>query len=183
MSFVPMLPSLISPPLDPVAFHMGSVHVRRFGLSYLAAFASGYRLLKRMSRIGRLRLTPTALSDLMVWLAVGVMTGGRLGWWLVHHRGEGAAEPWYEAVARWHGGMSFHGGLLGVSLALAAFAWRRRVSFLNPANWGALVTPVGLFFGRLANFVNAESCCSSGMRCSARSARATPPMWCRGRDC
>jgi phosphatidylglycerol:prolipoprotein diacylglycerol transferase len=84
------------------------------------------------------------------------MVGGRVGWWLFYHRAEGAAEPWYEPVAIWHGGMSFHGGLLGVGLALLLWSWRQRADFWNLADCLSLVAPIGLFFGRLANFVNAE---------------------------
>jgi len=91
----------------------------------------------------------------MGWLVLGVLVGGRIGWWLFYHRG-GAIEPWYEPLAIWHGGMSFHGCLIGVAVALALFASLARASLWNLADAAALVTPVGLFFGRIANFINAE---------------------------
>lgn len=153
-----MLPvaSIPFPPLDPIAFHVGPLAVRWYGLAYLAAFLAGFSWLRQMSRIGQLRMPVAQLGDLVSWLVVGVMAGGRLGWWIFYHRNQGAMEPWYEPLALWHGGMSFHGGLIGVTLAAALYAWRHHVPFWNLADCAALVTPVGLFFGRLANFVNAE---------------------------
>lgn len=84
------------------------------------------------------------------------MVGGRLGWWLFYHRREGAAEPWYEPIAIWHGGMSFHGGLVGVIIALALWSRARRAPLWNLVDAAALATPIGLFFGRIANFISAE---------------------------
>jgi arsenite methyltransferase len=81
--------------------------------------------------------------------------GGRLGWWLIYHRG-GAAEPWYEPLAIWHGGMSFHGGIVGVIAVLGLWSGAKRAPFWSIAASLALVAPVGLFFGRIANFINAE---------------------------
>ena len=97
------------------------------------------------------------MGDLLVWLVLGVMLGGRVGWWLFYHRSAGAApEPWYEPFAIWHGGMSFHGGLLGVTIASIAWTRLNGESLWNVADALALVTPIGLFFGRIANFINAE---------------------------
>ena len=144
------------PPLNPVAFEFGPVAVRWYGLAYLAGFVAAYLLLRRFIRTGRLRISADVLSDLLGWLVLGVMLGGRLGWWLFYHRGGGADEPWWEPLALWRGGMSFHGGLLGVIFALALWTWRNRASFWNIADAAALVAPIGIFLGRLANFVNAE---------------------------
>lgn len=144
------------PALDPVLFRIGPVAVRWYGLAYLAGFLLGYVGLRRMIRSGRLRLSADQVSDLFSWLVPGVLVGGRIGWWFFYHRSEGAAEPWYEPLAIWHGGMSFHGGLVGVAVALLAWAWRNQAPLLNVADCVALVAPLGLFFGRIANFVNAE---------------------------
>jgi phosphatidylglycerol:prolipoprotein diacylglycerol transferase len=103
-----------------------------------------------------LRLKTDAIGDLMTWLIIGVMAGGRLGWWLFYHRPEPTPEPWYEPIAIWHGGMSFHGALIGVTLAFVLWSWWHRAPMWNIADAAALVTPVGLFLGRLANFANAE---------------------------
>lgn len=144
------------PPFDPVALRLGPLAIRWYGLAYVAAFLFAYLLLRRMVGQGRLRIATEQLSDLVLWLVAGVMLGGRLGWWLFYHRGGGGPEPWYEPVAIWHGGMSFHGGLAGVIVALLACVWRTRSPFWNLADCLALVAPIGLFLGRLANFINAE---------------------------
>jgi phosphatidylglycerol:prolipoprotein diacylglycerol transferase len=153
----PMGLALITyPRINPVIFRLGPFAVRWYGVAYLTGFAIGYAVLRQMIRRGTLRLAPDALGDLVAWMAGGVIIGGRAGWWLVYHRSMGAIEPWWEPVAIWHGGMSFHGGLIGVFLALLIWSWRNRVPFLNLADCLALVTPFGLFFGRIANFINGE---------------------------
>lgn len=144
------------PTLDPVIFRIGFLTVRWYGVAYLLGFTLAFVALRRMSRNGVLLLPVDAVGDLVSWLAVGVVVGGRTGWWIFYHRGGGATEPWFEPVAIWHGGMSFHGGLIGVLVALALWSWRHPASFWNLADCLALVAPLGLFFGRLANFVNAE---------------------------
>lgn len=148
--------SIAYPPLNPVAFRVGPLSVRWYGLAYLLGFALAYAALRRMCRRGTLRVPETALADLLSWIIVGVVAGGRAGWWVFYHRG-GADEPWYEPLAIWHGGMSFHGGLVGVAAALLLWAWRRRGTPVgNLSDCAALVAPLGLFFGRIANFINAE---------------------------
>lgn len=149
------LASIQYPQIDPVLFRVGPLAVRWYGLAYLLGFLLAYIVLRRLIRRGALRLSPDALADLIGWLIVGVIVGGRAGWWLFYHRG-GGVEPWYEPLAIWHGGMSFHGGLIGVAVALGAWAWLNRASFWNLADGLALVAPIGLFLGRVANFINAE---------------------------
>ena len=144
------------PVFDPVLLRLGPVAVRWYGIAYLLSFVLTYFILHRMSRRGTLRITTAALNDLMTWLAVGVVVGGRAGWWMFYHRGGSAPEPWYEPFAIWHGGMSFHGGLLGVTAVLLLWSWSRRAPFWNIADAAALVAPIGLFLGRVANFINAE---------------------------
>lgn len=151
-----ILSAIPYPPLDPVLVRLGPVAVRWYGLAYLLGFVLAYALLRRMVRTGRLRVPADHLSDLMTWLIAGVLVGGRLGWWVFYYRGDGANEPWYAPLAVWQGGMSFHGGLVGVATALAAWSYLRNAPFWNVADAVALVAPVGLFLGRIANFVNAE---------------------------
>ena len=149
------LAAIQHPQIDPVVFHLGPLAVRWYGLAYLLGFLLAYLGLRRLIRRGELRLTYEGLADLVGWLIVGVVVGGRAGWWIFYHRG-GAAEPWYEPFAVWHGGMSFHGGLIGVAIILLLRAWAKKAPFWNLADAAALVAPVGLFFGRVANFINAE---------------------------
>ena len=151
-----VIASILFPPIDPVIFRIGPVAVRWYGLAYLLGFWIAYVALRRLIRYGRLQLADEKLSNLVAWLAAGVIVGGRAGWWIFYHRGAGAIEPWYEPMAIWRGGMSFHGGLVGVVVALAFWSRRERVSMLNLADSLALVAPIGLFLGRIANFINAE---------------------------
>ena len=148
--------AILHPLVNPVAIQLGPVAVRWYGIAYLTGFFLAYLLLRQAVRRGTLEITHHQLSDLLGWVIIGVIAGGRLGWWLLYHRDDGASEPWFEPIAIWHGGMSFHGGLIGVILALALWSWRQRVSLWQLADAAALVAPIGLFFGRIANFINAE---------------------------
>lgn len=147
--------AILLPPFDPVAFHLGPLAIRWYGLAYVAAFALALWGLRQQVRAGWLKLTIADVSDLLTWGAVGVVIGGRLGWWLIYSRPD-VTTPWYEPLAIWNGGMSFHGGLVGVGLAITLWCRRRKVSVAHVADAVALVTPIGLFLGRIANFINGE---------------------------
>ncbi len=151
-----LLAILPYPHINPVIMHLGPVALRWYGVAYTLGFLLGYLWLRRMARRGQLHLSTDQLGSLLSWLVLGVLAGGRLGWWLFYHRSEGRIEPWYEPVAMWHGGMSFHGALLGVTLVCLIWSWRQRADGWNIADCAALVVPVGLFFGRIANFINGE---------------------------
>src|SRR5260221_6495431 len=96
------------PRIDPDALRLGLFHIRWYGLAYLLGFALAFAALRRMSRKGILRLPADAVGDLVACLAMGVVLGGRTGWWLFYHRSEGAIEPRYEPLAIWHRGMDFY---------------------------------------------------------------------------
>jgi phosphatidylglycerol:prolipoprotein diacylglycerol transferase len=93
---------------------------------------------------------------MVTWLAFGVIAGGRLGWYFIYFRPNGQPTPWYEPFALWKGGMSFHGGLIGVILGLIIWSHFAKAPFWNLADCLAKVTPIGLGLGRVANFINAE---------------------------
>lgn len=148
------------PAIDPVAVQFGPLVVRWYALAYIAGLLGGWWLARRL--VSRSHLwgdvkRPTALDidDLIVWVALGVVLGGRVGYVLFYNLASYASNP-LEALAIWRGGMSFHGGLLGAILAIALFARRRGVGILSMLDVAAVVTPIGLFFGRIANFVNGE---------------------------
>ncbi len=147
---------LVHPQFDPVALHLGPLSVRWYGLMYVAAFA-GFILLGRY----RSRVQPQTgwsfkeLDDLLFWGVLGVVVGGRLGQVLFYDPGYYFANPG-EIIAVWKGGMSFHGGLIGVLLALVWHAHRTGRRFLEVGDFVAPLVPLGLFFGRMGNFINGE---------------------------
>jgi phosphatidylglycerol:prolipoprotein diacylglycerol transferase len=149
------------PAIDPVAIQIGPFAVRWYGLAYFAGILLGWRYGRRLAANERLwggrpaPVTPADIDDLLLWLTLGIVLGGRLGYALFYEPGHFLADPL--AIARvWEGGMSFHGGLLGTILALSLFARRRGLPLLSLLDIAAASTPFGLFFGRLANFINGE---------------------------
>ena len=151
-----LLAAIRYPQFDPVIFSLGPLAIRWYGLAYFLAFILCYFALETLSKRRYLRITREQISDLIIYLAASVVVGGRAGWWLIYHRPPENPEPWYEPLAIWNGGMSFHGGLIGVVLIAWFWSWRNRVSLWHIADNLALVTPIGLLLGRLANFINAE---------------------------
>ncbi len=159
-------PGLIAyPKIDPVMVQIGRLKIRWYGMAYLTGFVLAYLILGRLVKKGVLRISKEALSDLVGWLALGVVVGGRTGWWIFYHKIDPTAppEPWWEPIAIWHGGMSFHGGLSGVLLVLWIWCKLNRAPLLNIADCLALVTPIGLCLGRIANFINGELVGASAM--------------------
>ncbi|KLK93723.1 diacylglyceryl transferase [Microvirga vignae] len=148
------------PILDPVAFTIGPFAIRWYALAYVAGLLGGWLYAKRLAAKadlwGTLRQPkPTEIDDLIVWVALGVVLGGRTGYVLFYNFSAYLQNP-LEIFAVWHGGMSFHGGFLGAVLALVLFARSRGLNALALLDMAAVVTPIGLFFGRIANFINGE---------------------------
>ena len=149
------LVALPFPAIDPVLIQIGPFAIRWYALAYIFGLLLGWQYLRRLVQRPGWRLTPLDLDDLLLYVALGVVLGGRLGYILFYRPGFYLSHP-LDALAVWEGGMSFHGGLLGVVVASALFARRRGRSFLEIGDALACATPIGLFFGRLANFINAE---------------------------
>ncbi len=148
------------PIIDPVAISIGPLSLKWYGLAYVAGLLGGWLyarwLVERDAMWGALaRPKPVELDDMLVWVAVGVVFGGRLGYVLFYDFASYAADP-AQILAIWRGGMSFHGGLIGAITALALFGQRRGYNPLSIFDITAAVVPIGLFFGRIANFVNGE---------------------------
>jgi phosphatidylglycerol---prolipoprotein diacylglyceryl transferase len=150
---------LIHPQFDPVAIRIGPLAIQWYGLMYVLAFAQFYLL-------GRYRLQKTQyqqssgltlrdLEDVLFYGVLGVILGGRLGYVLFYKTGYYAAHP-LEIFAIWQGGMSFHGGLLGVIIALLVFAKRKKLNYWSLMDFIAPLVPLGLATGRLGNFINGE---------------------------
>ena len=146
---------LVHPQIDPIAFSIGPLAVRWYGLMYLAGFAAAWWLGTRRIAKGLAPITRAQFDDLVFFAVLGVIVGGRLGYVLFYKPGYSAVHP-LEIFAVWQGGMSFHGGLLGVILAMGWVAWRRGVDFLRLMDFIAPLCPLGIAAGRMGNFINGE---------------------------
>jgi len=141
------------PAIDPVAFTLGPVAVHWYGLAYIAGIGIGWWVLGR--RAASRGWTPDAVADLVFYAALGAVLGGRIGYMVFYNFADFVAAPW-SVLAVWRGGMSFHGGLLGMVVALTWFGRRRGRGFFACADFVVPVVPIGLGLGRVANFVNQE---------------------------
>jgi len=146
---------MLFPSIDPVFLRLGPLQFRWYGLMYVIGFLASYFLIRNESHRRNLDLDNEAVADLIFCLALGVVAGGRLGYVLFYDLGAYLAHP-LKIFAIWQGGMSFHGGLIGVSLAALWFARRYELAYLQLADLAALSTPVGLGLGRIGNFINGE---------------------------
>lgn len=147
---------LIHPAIDPVAIQLGPLAIRWYGLAYVVALLGGLWGVKRLAaKYPAKGFKPEMVDDLFIWIVVGVIAGGRLGFVLFYDLARYIAEP--SAMLRvWEGGMSFHGGMLGVVLAMLLFAWKHRIHPVDIADRVVVLVPLGLLLGRIANFVNGE---------------------------
>ena len=149
------------PNIDPVAIALGPFAVKWYGLAYMAGLLLGWLYIRRL--LGEDRMWPGGKSpfpvakadDLLLYMTVGVVIGGRLGFVLFYEPGYYLSNP-LEIPALWKGGMAFHGALLGCGLAIWAFSVRNRVNPFSAMDLCAAAVPLGLFFGRIANFINGE---------------------------
>lgn len=143
------------PPIDPVFLSIGPLQFRWYGLMYVLAFIATYLIIRSEVRRKKLPLTNDDASDMVFYAALGVVLGGRLGYILFYNLGFYLANP-LKLLAVWEGGMSFHGGFLGVGLALLLYARRKNMPLMQLFDIAALCAPVGLGLGRIGNFINAE---------------------------
>ncbi|KAB2923987.1 MAG: prolipoprotein diacylglyceryl transferase [Dechloromonas sp.] len=146
---------LIHPQFDPVAFSLGPLAIRWYGLMYLVAFAQFLLLGRWLIRRREARLTVEQLDDLLFYGMLGVIIGGRLGQVLFYEPAYYLANP-MEIIAVWKGGMSFHGGFLGVLVAMTLWARKHDKAWLEITDFIAPLVPLGLAAGRLGNFINGE---------------------------
>lgn len=149
------------PTIDPVALQLGPLSVKWYGLAYIAGLLLGWFYIKRLLGQNELwpggspPLAPARVDDLLIYMTAGVLLGGRLGYVLFYEPRHFLMNP-LDIPAVWKGGMAFHGGLIGSIIAIVAFARRFKADAWSMLDACAAATPIGLFFGRLANFINAE---------------------------
>jgi phosphatidylglycerol:prolipoprotein diacylglycerol transferase len=143
------------PQIDPVIFQIGPLAVRWYGLMYLLGFVAAYMLIRHLVRLRNLALDKDGVSDLLFYVVLGVVLGGRLGYVLFYNPMQYLSRP-MDIFAIWQGGMSFHGGLLGVVIASLIFCRRRTLPILLTGDILVTSAPIGLGLGRLGNFINGE---------------------------
>ena len=147
--------ALVFPNFDPVAVSIGPVAIRWYALAYLAGFILGWRYAMKLAAQSVNALSPHQFDDYLTWAVVGTVLGGRLGYILFYQTDFYFDHP-LEMLKVWHGGMSFHGGMMGVIAAAWLYTRLNRLSFFAFTDVLACVAPIGLGLGRLANFVNGE---------------------------
>jgi prolipoprotein diacylglyceryl transferase len=183
-----MLYVLPFPVIDPVLVAIGPFAIRWYALAYVVGILLGWRYARGLAARGESPLTPVLLDDFVTWAVLGIVLGGRIGYILFYDLAQYIEHP-LRIFAVWQGGMSFHGGLLGMIIAMALFARRHHLRFFELTDPVAAATPIGLFLGRLANFINGElwkafcfsSSCSSpsgaSTSCASRASRAVSSSW------
>ena len=145
----------IQPSIDPVIFSLGFIDIRWYSLAYIFGLILGITLIKTLNKYYGNLVHNSKLDNFFIWAVVGVILGGRLGYILFYQTNLIFNEPLH-IFQIWKGGMSFHGGLIGIILSCYFFCKLNRLSFLYLADLIALVSPIGIFLGRLANFINTE---------------------------
>ena len=143
------------PQIDPVAFAIGPLAIRWYALSYMAGLIGGWQILRYLAKAPTSPVSQEQLDNLLNYILFGVIIGGRLGYVLFYKPLDYLADP-FSILKVWEGGMSFHGGVIGVVLAVLLFARVQKIPLWALSDRVALVAPLGLFFGRLANFINGE---------------------------
>jgi phosphatidylglycerol:prolipoprotein diacylglycerol transferase len=143
------------PDFNPVLLHLGPLSIRWYALAYIVGLITGWQVMRRLVRQSPAVATVAQTDDFLTWATLGVVLGGRLGYVLFYQPGYYLHHP-LEIPAVWTGGMSFHGGMLGVVVALVLFCRQNCIPLLGFADRMAIVTPIGLGLGRIANFINGE---------------------------
>ena len=146
---------LAYPEISPIIFQIGPFALRWYSMAYLIGILFGWWLAARRIKKYSIPLSKNNLEDIVFYFTLGVILGGRLGYVIAYGNGSFLENP-LEIFAIWHGGMSFHGGILGVAIALYLAAKRLHFPFLQLTDLAAPLVPLGIFLGRLANFVNDE---------------------------
>ena len=147
--------SLAFPAIDPIALELGPVVIRWYSLAYIAGILLGWRYIIILAAKAENGVERVHVDDFIIWATLGIILGGRLGYVVFYNPGYFAENP-MQIFAMWKGGMSFHGGLIGVITVTWLFVRKRGLTFLALGDMVCAAAPIGLFFGRIANFINGE---------------------------
>ena len=155
-----VLPLLPYPAINPVLVHLGPLAIRWYALAYIVGILAGWvyaRAIIANEKFwgGPAPMTLVDFDDFVIWITLGIILGGRIGYVLFYNLPVFVAHP-LQIFELWNGGMSFHGGFLGCTLAIVWFALRHKIPIFSLGDVTTAVTPIGLFLGRLANFINSE---------------------------
>ena len=150
-----MIPVLLYPGFNPVLVQVGPLAIRWYALAYIGSLVIGWRVMRRLARLTPPVATELQVDDFLTWATLGVVLGGRLGYVLFYQPSHYLQHP-LDALQVWQGGMSFHGGALGVFVALVLFCRKHAIPLLGFADRLAVIVPLGLGLGRIANFINGE---------------------------
>ncbi len=146
---------LIQPSIDPIILSLGFVDIRWYSLAYILTFILGSYFIKKLNKNSNYKLKDTQIDNFFIWAVIGVIVGGRIGYVLFYQIDLFFSNPVY-VLEIWKGGMSFHGGLSGMVISIYLFCKITRISFFYLSDLVSLVAPIGLFLGRIANFINTE---------------------------
>ena len=146
---------LIQPSINPIIVSLGFIDIRWYSLAYIFAFIFGSILIKKINKSSYNLLSDNEIDRFFIWAVIGVIVGGRIGYVLFYQTALFFSKPYY-LLEIWNGGMSFHGGLIGIILAMYFFSIKNNKRFFYLSDLVSLVAPIGLFFGRIANFINTE---------------------------
>ena len=145
----------IQPSIDPILISLGFLDIRWYSLSYIFTFIFGSILIKKLNKKSLNNLSDIQIDKFFVWAVLGVIIGGRVGYVLFYQLQLFFQDPLY-IFQIWKGGMSFHGGLIGMIFAIYIFAKQNNLSFFYLSDLVSIVAPIGLFLGRISNFINTE---------------------------
>ena len=146
---------LIHPSIDPVIVSFGVIQIRWYGIAYVLGFLLGIYLIKQINQGYQKKIKNKQIDDFFIWSVIGVILGGRIGYVLFYQTSTILTDP-INILFIWKGGMSFHGGLIGIIISIFLFSKKYSIDFFQLSDLVSSVAPVGLFFGRLANFINVE---------------------------
>jgi len=145
----------IQPSINPVILSLGFVDIRWYSLAYIFAFIFGSIFIKKLNRKSYNLLSDIQIDRFFIWAVIGVIIGGRIGYVLFYQTNLFFSEPLY-ILEIWNGGMSFHGGLIGMIFSIYLFSIKNNIRFFYLSDLVSLVAPIGLFLGRISNFINTE---------------------------
>tara|TARA_Y100000768_G_C23901165_1_gene645150 strand:- start:79 stop:867 length:789 start_codon:yes stop_codon:yes gene_type:complete len=147
--------NFVQPSIDPVIFSLNFIEIRWYSLAYIFGFIFGLFIIKKLNKLKGGLVDFKELDNFFIWIVIGVILGGRLGYVIFYQTETFLLKPTY-VFEIWNGGMSFHGGLIGAILSIYVFCKIKNFKFFYLSDLVCVVAPIGIFFGRIANFINTE---------------------------